>query len=104
MTVLRVYLNERRRPWRRHEEQHATPPDAPVSLDEASERTGELVSALDRLGPRQRAVVVLRFWEDLSVRQVAEILDCSIGTVTSQTHRALESLRNTLADPRPDGA
>ena len=52
-----------------------------------------LVQALSLLPPRQRACVVLRFYEDWSVAEVAETLGCRTGTVKSQTARGLEALR-----------
>lgn len=56
-----------------------------------------LVRALAELPERQRAVVVLRYWEDLSAEEVATTLRCSVGTVKSQASRALAKLRR-----RPD--
>jgi RNA polymerase sigma-70 factor (sigma-E family) len=60
------------------------------------ETTSELVDAVGALAPRQRAALVLRYFEDLSEAQVAEIIGCSVGTVKSTTSRALEQLRKTL--------
>lgn len=56
-----------------------------------------LVRAAAQLPPGQRAVVVLRFFDDLSVEDTAAALGCSPGTVKSQTKRALDSLRAALA-------
>ncbi len=57
-----------------------------------------LLAALDRLPPKARAVVVLRYWEDLSVEATAAALGCSTGTVKSQSSRALARLRTLLGD------
>ena len=57
-----------------------------------------LMGALTGLPPRQRACVVLRYFEDLSVADTAALLGCTEGTVKSQTSRALFSLRSTLQD------
>jgi len=63
-----------------------------------------LADALATLAPRARAVVVLRYWEDLSVDQVAALLGCSPGSVKSQSARSLDKLRQVLGDPGPDTA
>jgi RNA polymerase sigma-70 factor (sigma-E family) len=57
------------------------------------EARSELASALRRLPPRQRAVLVLRYFHDLSEAQVAETLGCSVGTVKSSASRGLDRLR-----------
>ena len=65
------------------------------AYDAVDDRQG-LRTALALLPPRQRACVVLRFYEDLSEQQVADVLDCSVGTVKSSTSRALAKLRAHL--------
>lgn len=63
----------------------------------------ELYAALADLPRRQRTVIVLRFAEDYSEQQVAELMGCSVGTVKSQTHKALAKLRAAVPDPNdPD--
>lgn len=57
-----------------------------------------LTRALGRLTPRQRAAIVLRYYEDLSEAETAEIMGCSVGTVKSQVHRGIARLRE-LVDP-----
>uniref|UniRef100_UPI003F491466 SigE family RNA polymerase sigma factor n=1 Tax=Nonomuraea bangladeshensis TaxID=404385 RepID=UPI003F491466 len=59
----------------------------------AADTRATLWAALGRLPPRQRAVVVLRYFEDLPEHLIAEIMDCSVGTVKSQTSKALAKLR-----------
>ncbi|WP_155336961.1 SigE family RNA polymerase sigma factor [Acrocarpospora corrugata] len=60
----------------------------------ASVRRLVLQRAMARLTPRQRAVLVLRFYEDLGEAETARLLGCSAGTVKSQTHHALRRLRS----------
>jgi RNA polymerase sigma-70 factor (sigma-E family) len=62
------------------------------------ERRILLLAALGALTPRQRAVIVLRYFEDLTERQVAEVLGVSLGTVKSQTHLSLRRLREAAPE------
>jgi RNA polymerase sigma-70 factor (sigma-E family) len=62
-----------------------------------------LMEALRGLPPRQRAVIVLRYWEDLSETQTAEVLGCSVGTVKSQTSKAMAKLRSALSRESVEG-
>ncbi|HEY2768992.1 MAG TPA: SigE family RNA polymerase sigma factor [Solirubrobacteraceae bacterium] len=65
------------------------------------EARSELAGALRRLPPRQRAVLVLRYFHDLSEAQVAETLGCSVGTVKSTASRGLDRLRAVM-DPETE--
>lgn len=65
------------------------PPPARPGFEEAA----VMWEAVAHLAPRQRACLVLRYYEDLSVRETAALLGCSVGTVKSQTSRALDRLR-----------
>ncbi|WP_432190428.1 SigE family RNA polymerase sigma factor [Streptomyces sp. Tue6028] len=85
--------------WRlkggRREVSVAEPPDTGALGDGAAAAELRLVmrAALARLTARQRAVLVLRYFEDLPEAEVARVLDCPIGTVRSTSHRALARLR-----------
>ncbi|MER6002306.1 SigE family RNA polymerase sigma factor [Nonomuraea sp. NPDC051941] len=61
--------------------------------DEATVRRIALLHALARLTPKQRALIVLRFYEDRTEHETAQLLGVSVGTVKSQTHYALSKLR-----------
>ncbi|MCH7231042.1 SigE family RNA polymerase sigma factor [Glycomyces sp. L485] len=82
-----------RRGWFRRERSYAVPPDGPAGPSTPDDRL-TAVSILAKLPPRQRATLVLRYWEDLSVDETARILRCSTGTVKSQTARGLQTLRD----------
>jgi len=93
----RALLNEHRSTWRRTSRRPEVLSDAvpeaalaPAEYDGEREAVWRFVQALP---PRQRAVIVLRYYEDLSEAQIADLLGISAGTVKSQASRALASLR-----------
>lgn len=96
-TLTNSLLNERRRPWRRHEQPHQELPDAAArAADEEYERADDVRAALAALSPRMRAAIVFRYFHDLTVAETADVLNCSQGTVKSQTARALDRMRDHL--------
>ncbi|RKE20085.1 SigE family RNA polymerase sigma factor [Streptomyces sp. TLI_171] len=99
----RMLVNNHISWWRRRRRELliAEPPDTPGGGGAAVEELADLHGALAALAPRQRAVVVLRHFEDLSERDTAAVLGCSVGTVKSQHHRAMARLRTALAGDRP---
>jgi RNA polymerase sigma-70 factor (sigma-E family) len=106
--IVTTHLNrQRRRPWlerptgevpepTRPGPATATGPSGRGGADDLDERDA-MWRVLATLPPRQRAVLVLRYYEDLSEADIAEVLGCSRGTVKSQAAKALERLRQSLA-------
>lgn len=91
--LVRAFLDERRRPWRREEPRWDVPDrQAPGESAGVADRLA-LTALLAELPPRRRAVLVMRYFCDMSVEETAEALGCSPGTVKSQAARALETLR-----------
>ena len=110
--VRRVMYHQQVSWWRRRrftEQLEAEPAgrprdDHPDHSDATALRLA-LATALRQLTPRQRAVVVLRFYEDLTEAQVAAVLGCSVGTVKRHGHDAMRRLRTLapdLVDPAPE--
>ena len=97
-TLVRTFLDSRRRLWNR-ERPHADVPERSAPTDHAEDRI-VLWKALDRLPASQRAVIVLRYWEDLSVAETAAALNLSDGTVKSYASRGLAALREGLQGSR----
>jgi RNA polymerase sigma-70 factor (sigma-E family) len=97
--VRRIVINENRNRFRRQrvaERLTGAPPESGTAdtTRQYDERSA-LMAALQRLGPRQRAVVVLRYWLGLTEAETAAELGCSVGTVKSQASRALATLRQS---------
>ena len=95
--VRRVLVNANRSRFRKRrvaEQLTGTVPEpVPQEVTRDSDDRVTLMAALLSLPPRQRSVVVLRFWLDMTETQVAEALGCSVGNVKSQASRALATLR-----------
>ncbi len=100
--LVNVFLQQRGTWWSRNVRLFAEPDDAPVASvappAAVSERRIDLHAALARLAPGQRAVLVLRYWEELDVAETARVLGCSPGTVKSQTSHAIAALRRLMPD------
>ena len=99
--VRRALYREQIGHWRRHRPVLSdTVPDAPAPGDHAAATDLRIVlaAALRSLTARQRAVVVLRYAEDLSETEVAAILDVSVGTVRSTAFRALARIRTACPE------
>lgn len=97
--VRRIIVNENtslwRRAWRRNERTTDDLPDAGVDAADPGERDA-MWQIVQSLPTRQRAAVVLRYYEDLSEADTAAVLGCSIGNVKSQTSRAIAAMRATV--------
>jgi len=98
-----VALNAERKRWKR--DRNAPVPDpVPVSVPDVSGSVVHTIvvrDALDRLAPRQRAAVVLRYLGDLTVADIAEVMACAEGTVKATLHQALKNLRVDLDGSEP---
>ncbi|MCD4524479.1 SigE family RNA polymerase sigma factor [Nocardioides sp. cx-173] len=108
--VRRIMARESVDRWRarRWRETLTALPVEPATSDEsdAHDRRLELARALQALSPRQRAVVVLRYFDDLTERETARLLGISVGTVKSHAREALARLRHALTleeEPVRDG-
>jgi RNA polymerase sigma-70 factor (sigma-E family) len=105
--LIKTFLSERRK--RSSSELPVAEPGLLGRLDRAATSSDPtdrvaLMTALARLAPLDRAVVVLRFWEDRSVAQTAADLDLSEAAVKNRSLRALRTLRELLAEPTHNGS
>jgi RNA polymerase sigma-70 factor (sigma-E family) len=95
--VVNTWSSWWRRRWRGEVPTETLPEQAVPDVYDGSDRRDALRAALDRLPKRQRAIVVLRYHEDMSEAQVADALGVSVGTVKSQASRALAKMRDDAA-------
>jgi RNA polymerase sigma-70 factor (sigma-E family) len=95
--LLRAFLDQQRR----HSSTELIMSELPeIARQEHSELRLALLEALRRLPARDRAIVVLRYWEDLSIETTAELLELPVATVKAQSSRSLAKLRVLLQDDR----
>src|SRR5262245_60457567 len=95
--MVNTIISRWRRPGWGREWVRSTLPERPLPPEDSGVVDHALVWPLVRALPdRQRAVVVLRYYEDLTAAQTADVLGCSVGTVKSQAHDALLALRRGL--------
>jgi len=94
--LVREFARGRRTGWARRVRVTDQPPQIRVPAADLDTLL-DLQAAMTALAPRQRAVLVLRYYCDLDVTQTAQALGCAPGTVKSQTAKALATLRRTLA-------
>ncbi|GAA4569377.1 SigE family RNA polymerase sigma factor [Micromonospora coerulea] len=97
----RALINNHTSIWRRRRRESlvADIPERATPAGDVGPDAVVLRRALLSLPAKQRAVVVLRHYEDLTEREVAQVLGCSVGTVKSQNARALDKLRHLLDGP-----
>jgi len=99
--LMRSFLTEQRRAWRRRETVTADLPEVSTGDDsaEAVANRVAVMRALAQVPPRQRAVLVCRYYDGLDVAATARVLGCTVGTVKSQSARGLAALRVALGGP-----
>jgi|SRR5215472_5238664 len=107
--VRRILANASADRWRRirSRAEHAVPAHQEAGIPDRTAELAErdyLLRVLATLPPGQRAVLVLRYFDDLSEGQTAQMLGCSVGTVKSQAARALDRLRAAVGGAADDGS
>lgn len=96
-TLTRTFIDHYRRSWRGEHPTEQLPEAAAPDSHDPHDRI-LIRQALDQLPPKQRATLVLRFFDDLTVSETAAVLGCTQGTVKSNTSRGLDQLRPLLPD------
>jgi RNA polymerase sigma-70 factor (sigma-E family) len=101
--VRRIIVNRNVSIWRRTRRERLVAETPEVAYESPDPHDARLWAELAKLPARQRAVLVLRFYEDLGVDETAATLGCSVGTVKSTTSRGLARLREQLAAYEGEG-
>ncbi len=97
--LVSLFLTSRRRQWHRELPHAELPEQACAGLLDDVERRQGIWPALLSLSPQQRAVLVLRYYEDLTEADIAAVLRISVGAVKTHAARGLERLRKSMAVP-----
>jgi RNA polymerase sigma-70 factor (sigma-E family) len=95
--LTRTFLTETQR-WFRRREAPGIPVEDRAARDVDVDLSIAVLEALRRLPPRQRATIVLRYWQDLSTEETAHVLGVTTGTVKSQCAKAMNTLRHALSE------
>jgi RNA polymerase sigma-70 factor (sigma-E family) len=103
VTNLAMSSHRRRATARRHAERTATPPDHHTAASAEAEafgrsERGDVMAALQKLSPKQRSAVVLKYWLGCTESEIASTLGCSIGSARTHLHRGHTALAATLGD------
>ena len=98
--LVNALVSSRRRAWLREVPSESVPEVSGGAIDVGVVDRSLLWPLVCALPVRQRAVIVLRYYEDLTEAQIAEVLGCAPGTVKSQTSAAMKALRRALAAAR----
>jgi RNA polymerase sigma-70 factor (sigma-E family) len=91
--IVNTFVSWWRRRWHTEQPSAEPPPDGSYRPQDAVDARDEIWRALGRLPRRQRTVIILRYFEDLSEAQIADAMGTSVGTVKSQAAKALATLR-----------
>ena len=96
----RILLNESMNHYRRGKRLvslEETMPETPAPVGDPAERL-DLYAAIDRLDPREQAVIRLRFFEDMKLEEIARITDTNLNTVKSRLYKSLKKLRELTGE------
>lgn len=95
--ICRIMLNEAKQFLRKNKQEYTDILETEIGIEERYEDI-DLRRAIDQLSPLEKTTIVLRYFEDMSLEQVAEVLDENLNTVKSRLYRALGKLKITLSE------